>query len=295
MQQEGQSGLRLDRHWSIFESCGESRPPILIKAGCWGAVLQGAVSCTWTLQPGTHPLGRLAETDNVKSRCIHPWAPIRVCVLAAPERPDRQDLPKYDRPAMVEVSVDGEVTVSQEDGVIARLQLGSIAWLCTKQHLLHLSLQFEKGNTPQNVCCRRAGPLVFCEGILPCLDCSQSEDLDLAVLPPECRPHGGRRCYLAVCNRGGLVHVLRVLLQGNGQLSVRRSHTQGRARDGHLYDAPMRHVGALEVSLACVRFTAEIGLPLTLLNGSRAPRQHAARKHLAYLGLQAEKSVGDTG
>ena len=80
-------------------------------------------------------------------------------------------------------------------------------------------------------------------------------------------------------------HVLRLtLLESRMLLEV--SHVEGRARDGHVYQLQCRRVPDLTVALSSVRFCSHVGQPFELLAGARPPKQHAARKQLAYLGLQ---------
>jgi len=287
--------LQLGQQWAIFEGCGDSRPPAVVSSlrqgDGGGAVLQGGI-CAKVWKPGTWPLGQLVPvgSSNGAGVCDHPPAPVHCLALGAPERPDREDLPKYDRIAWVSVSVDGEVTVAQDDGVVARLQLGAVAWLNTPLLRLGLELEAETESTKcALVGCRRAGPLVFCEGIVPGMEYNIGEDATFATLPPDCRPRGGRRCYLTACCRGGMIHVMRLFLDASGRLSARRSHTQGRAKDGHIYEVAKRQPGLLELPIGMVRFATEVGTKLSLLADARAPRQYAARKQLSYLGLGSEK------
>lgn len=289
--------FRLTGQWAIFEGVGESRPPAVVCCGAEGAVLQGGVSCSRVVRPGTWPLGKIgagphvredaSDSDSLAGEGCLPRAPIHAIVLAAPERPDREDLPKYDRAALVDISLSGDVTVSQADGHVARLQLANIVWLRTSLQPLPLDAKFKAlcGDAAGEMGFRRAGTLVFCEGMLPGAEYHVTEDVVIGTLPPDCRPDGGRRLFMALSYTDGQVHVFRVFLEPSGRVAARRSHTQGRARDGHIFEVAKRQPGALRWSLGTVRFTIQSGPPLPLLAGARAPLQHAARKQLAYLGL----------
>eukprot|EP00931_Biecheleriopsis_adriatica_P115086 TRINITY_DN90921_c0_g1_i1.p1 TRINITY_DN90921_c0_g1~~TRINITY_DN90921_c0_g1_i1.p1 ORF type:complete len:1336 (+),score=212.36 TRINITY_DN90921_c0_g1_i1:33-4010(+) len=283
--------LRLNDKWTDLEVCSDVRPPELVVTAGLGAVLQGGLSSSRAVKPGSWPLGKLEASDGVEACC--PPVAVQSVVLAAPERPDREDLPKYDRAALVDVSEAGNVTLVQGDGAVARIQLGSVSWLRTDLQELVLDSELldilgESATTAAQNCsagCRRSETFVFCEGALPGFACSQVEDVVVAKMPPNCRPEGGRRSYLCLCFCEGCIHVLHLGLDSSGQLSARRSHTQGRARDGHSFDVQKRAV-SLEAPLGSVRFVLAPGRAIELLSGARPPRQHAARKQLAYLGLQ---------
>ena len=92
------------------------------------------------------------------------------------------------------------------------------------------------------------------------------------------------RGFLLVCLLDGHCHVLRLTVKDTMVLQL--SHVEGRARDGHAYDVQCRRLPELQVALSPVRFCRALGQPLELLAGARPPKQHAARKQLAYLGLQ---------
>lgn len=92
------------------------------------------------------------------------------------------------------------------------------------------------------------------------------------------------RGFLLVCLLDGHCHLLRLTVKDTMVLQL--SHVEGRARDGHAYDVQCRRLPELQVALSPVRFCRALGQPLELLAGARPPKQHAARKQLAYLGLQ---------
>eukprot|EP00928_Gymnodinium_smaydae_P099927 TRINITY_DN966_c3_g1_i1.p1 TRINITY_DN966_c3_g1~~TRINITY_DN966_c3_g1_i1.p1 ORF type:complete len:1532 (-),score=349.65 TRINITY_DN966_c3_g1_i1:31-4626(-) len=337
--------VRLAPQWALpgseEDGGGESSPSTLLTVvtDSAGGALQGSV-CARAVVSGALPVGALPSGPAVR----RPATRVLATVLGAPERPDRDDLPKYDRVVLLEVSPAGQLHASQVDGIVARLQLGGAAWIhgplislpldawvlrqasgqealpeaSTEEKQESLEENADDGSAPAagaslasdvaekdlegarefyrgSVGCRRAGGLVFCEGLMG-MELGLAEQT-LGVLPPEYRPHGGRRCYLAVSPQGERVHFLAVRVDAAGRLVVRRSHAQGRARDGHLFEATVsrKHPGRLELNLGCVRFAARQAVPLELLADARAPRQFAARKRLAYLGLTASEEAAEGG
>lgn len=262
--------MRLCTPWTEPQVLWEGRAPELIISD-FGAVLQGGVSSNSAVRPGTWRLGLLEG----------PMPPegLRSLVLAAPERPERLDLPKYDRAALLDI--EGErLTLIQGDGAIVRIQLSGVAWLFAAQQ----SFSIEK----QRICFRQSENFVFLEGFytstfLP----TKQEDEVIGTLPATCRPAGGRRCYLSVCFYDNHIHVFCFTVDGEtGRILARQSHVQGRARDGHSFAVNSRKVLELAVPMSSVRFVVKPGTPLQLLAAARPPKQHAARKQLAYLGLQ---------
>jgi len=232
-----------------------------------GAVVQGGVSSTSVVRQGIWQLGLLK----------HPRAPegLHGLVLAAPERPERADLPKYDRAALL--NIEGEkLILTQGDGAIIRIQL-SVAWLFAQQQTFNL----EK----QQMCFRQSESFVFFEGAYTSI--FKQEDEIIGTIPAQCRPGGGRRSYQSVCFYDGHIYVLCFTVDGEtGRILARQSHVQGRARDGHNYPVHRRKLPELVAPMSSVRFVVKPGTTLELLAGARPPKQFAARKQLAYLGLQ---------
>lgn len=84
--------VRLHRPWADPQASWEGSPPVLVVSPGVGAVLQGGVSSFSAVRPGVWPLGTLeGPRPTARQQCL---------VLAAPERPEREDLPKYDRAAL---------------------------------------------------------------------------------------------------------------------------------------------------------------------------------------------------
>eukprot|EP00927_Polykrikos_kofoidii_P077261 TRINITY_DN74219_c0_g1_i1.p1 TRINITY_DN74219_c0_g1~~TRINITY_DN74219_c0_g1_i1.p1 ORF type:complete len:1476 (-),score=281.90 TRINITY_DN74219_c0_g1_i1:36-4415(-) len=342
-------GLILMSQWALIEDVGgaqnDARPPVLLTDsygnGSAGVCLLGCV-CARRLQSGSLYVARVASCasgDHVaegggagaaagatpscssadegwSNMPLPPLSTTNSVVLGAPERPDREDLPKYDRVVLVDVSSDGKLIISQEDGIVARLQLGGVAWLRSEFNSIPLEPRMLQQEEPQDdedsvsvegaeanaaaaaeasaaaatVGYRRDGNLVFCEGVLPAFPYVQTEDTVVAVFPPHVRSSSGRRCFLAVVPVDQVIHMVRIDMEPvSGRLLARRGHAQGRARDGHIFEVSKKNPGALKVSLGTVRFVVGGGAPLELLAGARAPRQFAARKRLAYLGLGSQE------
>eukprot|EP00971_Amphidinium_carterae_P114915 2276419-Amphidinium_carterae.1 len=128
--------LQLGWNWSEQSALSETSSLRVVSAMGAGSVLQGGVFAM-NLRAGHagQSLGRLAFGDKHYQHL--PRSPVQAYVLASPEGPDREDLPKYDRVAVIEISTTGEVSVNQIDGVVARMQLG-LAWLRSTLHELTL-------------------------------------------------------------------------------------------------------------------------------------------------------------
>eukprot|EP00913_Durusdinium_trenchii_P015893 g14936.t1 len=280
--------VRLLAPWTDPEVLWEGKAAELLVSSV-GAVLQGSVSSEAAVRPGTWPLGRLEGE-------VPPEA-LRSLVLAAPERPERGDLPKYDRAALLDI-VGEKLTLIQGDGAIVRIQLSGVAWLFAPQQQLLLE--------DQTISLRCAEGMVFWGGCFRTAF-SQEEMLRLASslelegntykwirigrLPSELRPCGGRRSYLSVCFHNGHIHVLRFTVEGEtGHVQVQGSHVQGRARDGHAFAVSVK-AATLETPMSSVRYLLTPGKPLELLAAARPPKQQAARKQLAYLGLQDDEAI----
>ncbi|CAK9085621.1 unnamed protein product [Durusdinium trenchii] len=263
--------VRLLAPWTDPEVLWEGKAAELLVSSV-GAVLQGSVSSEAAVRPGTWPLGRLEGE-------VPPEA-LRSLVLAAPERPERGDLPKYDRAALLDI-VGEKLTLIQGDGAIVRIQLSGVAWLFAPQQQLLLE--------DQTISLRCAEGMVFWGG---CFRTAFSqEEIRIGRLPSELRPCGGRRSYLSVCFHNGHIHVLRFTVEGEtGHVQVQGSHVQGRARDGHAFAVSVK-AATLETPMSSVRYLLTPGKPLELLAAARPPKQQAARKQLAYLGLQDDEAI----
>jgi len=81
-------------------------------------------------------------------------------------------------------------------------------------------------------------------------------------------------------------------VDSSGRVAARRSHTQGRAKDGHIFKHEKRQPGILQLILGSIRFpTAGAGTLIKLLGDAKSPPQNAAKKQLSYLGIKTGGST----
>ena len=241
----------------FWKSTSNSAPRLL--SGSGASVLCGEVECVG-LRSWPGPLGELQadeERDDEEDEgfegeqhqqesCwrVKPRTSLQITALASPEKVANACMKTWNRIALLNVTRDGNVKVDYQEGEVSRINLSGIAWLQgrRKDFLCNCAADGE-GASSSEACCRKAGPLVFCEDRLAVRTYRLGCEEDVGIrLPPGCRPGCSQRCFLVihVAEEGETreIHAVCLIAEPSGHSRARRSHAWGRKRNGSYYDVP---------------------------------------------------------
>ncbi|CAE8602159.1 unnamed protein product [Polarella glacialis] len=235
------------------------------------------------------------DEEDESQNCVRcrPLATVLLPVPAAPERADRVHLATFDRMAFVRVCPDGRVWLDEQEGEVSRVRLDGLAWL--RGRLQHLSPPQQQQQQPSPGC-RRAGPLVFCEGQLPPREfrlgglgeVADAASLSFKLQGPE-------------VNGPLQIHALSLILEpeSSSGVTAKRTHAWGRKKAGTTFEVA-RNILELSVPLASLRFAAEdsgegfqpLELPACSWTPAASSSRSTAKQKLAYLFAKKDVAGG---